>query len=341
VLDSTALNYTRGTGPQTIVPKYILDSQFVPVQSNTTLGFIDSSAPNGQGFAYQALLYELQQGGVPAPVSPNWFGVAIPNPANFNLTSDVYVVLYFHPTPSQAFYNSVDYIAKDGASGGTDWKQLFGYVDRLGGQMTAAIQQYGAPANRLVIFPFLEQPAVFNSGPQYTLQTSEWGNIIHDILQDINNNWINGICTRPKKVILATTSNGSVYLNQYLKESLNGQNSISSNIVEIWDFDSDITTPRVLVNAQGLPLRAYWQNSPGPAGAAFVALPPPPSGSTWTNFQHPNPPNEVPPLPPNASNSKSPPDTPTAGSLYHHYIRDTMFLDAVFNIENDRQLFGW
>jgi hypothetical protein len=345
VLDSTALNYTRGTGPQTIVSKYILDSPFVPVQSNTALGFTDSPGPNSQGFTYRALLYELQQSGAPAFVSPNWFGVAIPNPDNFDLTSDVYVVLYFHPTPSQAFYDnppSGDYNTKRGASGAnpprTDWKQLFGYVDRLGGQMTAAIQQYRAPANRLVIFPFLEQPASFNSGPQYTLQTSEWSNIIHDILQDINSNVVNGICNRTKWVILASISNGSVYLNQFLNDSLNERNSIFSNISEIWDFDSDITVPRVLVDPQGKPLRAYWQNSPGPAGAAFVALP----TSTWTNFQYPSPPNERPPLPPNASNSNPRSGQDTPGSvLYHHYIRDTMFLDAVFNIENDRQLFGW
>jgi hypothetical protein len=284
---------------------------------------------------------------------PNWFGVAIPDPDHFDLSSDVHVIIYFHPTPGQAGYNStVDYPTKTDANG-TDWKQLFAYIDRLGGQMAAAIQQYGAPANRLVIFPFLTEPPEgvlqpsqgYSQPPQYSLQTSEWGNIIHDILQDINTNWVNGICTRPKNVILATTSDGSTYLNQFLNisssDQQSGADSILPNIIEIWDFDSDIATAAPgPVDPQGIHLRAYWQNADGgiPAGTDFVQLPPPPA-STWINFPPPppEPPTEVPPLPPNPSNSNSvrdpgPPYTPEG--LYHHYIRDTMFLDAVWNLAN-------
>jgi hypothetical protein len=309
----------------------IIDSKYgvdrVPVQSNTTLGFTQI-----QNLPYLALLYELREldGVTTAAVSPNWFGVAIPNPANFDLSSDVYVVLYFHPTPAQAGFDNRDYQDKSGANG-TDWKQLYAFVDRLGGQMTAAVQHYAAPANRLVIVPFLKQPS-----PIYTLATSEWGNIIHDILQDINNNVCNGICTRPKNVILASLSNGSVYLNKFLSDSStdasNGNESIFSNIVEVWDFDSDVTRPRVLVDPDGKQLRAYWQNSPGPAGSVFVALPGP---ATWTQFDNP-PPVEVPPLPPNPSNSNptSTPDPPNSVTLFHHYIRDTMFLDAAWKAGN-------
>ena len=135
-------------------------------------------------------------------------------------------------------------------------------------------------------------------------------------------------------MIVASLSNGSVYLNQFLSESSAnqsaGQDSIFSNITEVWDFDSDITRPQVLVNPLGIHLRAYWQNSPGPATSDFVALPGP---SSWAQFQHP-PPNEVPPLPPNASNSNSAPDAPGSVTLFHHYIRDTMFLDAAFKLAN-------
>ena len=281
---------------------------------------------------YHALLYEVREpdGVTVASVSPNWFGVAIPDSANFDLSSDVYVVLYFHPTPGQAHFSNADYLAKNGASGGTDWKQLYAFVDRLGGQMAGAIERYDAPANRLVIFPFLQQPAA-NALP--TLPTKEWGNIIHDILQDINNSIVNGICTRPKKVIVASLSNGSIYLNKFLSDSsadaAGGEESIFSNIIEVWDFDSDVTTPQVLVEPHGKQLRAYWQNSPGPAGADFVALPGP---SSWTHF--PPPPDEVPPLPPQASNSKSAPDAPNSVELFHHYIRDTMFLDAAWKLAN-------
>ena len=125
-------NYTRGTGQQTIDSKYVVDT--VPVVSNSTLNFTQI-----QNLTYQALLYELreQDGQTVAPVSPNWFGVAIPNPANFDLSSDVDVVLYFHPEPAQAGFSNADYFNKNGANG-TDWKQLFAFADRLGGQMAGA-----------------------------------------------------------------------------------------------------------------------------------------------------------------------------------------------------------
>ena len=303
-----------------------------------------NSAPNFtsiQSLNYRALLYELreQDGVTPASVIPNWFGVAIPNSENFDISSDIYTVLYFHPQPNQAGYNNTDYHTKSGSTG-TDWKQLYAFADRLGGQMAAAVEHYGAPANRLVIFPFLAQPEPGKA--PYTLPTSEWGNVIHDILQDINANVVSGICTRPKKVVVAALSNGSLYLNKFLKESqsnaANGLDSIFSNVVEVWDFDSEVSTPQVLVNPLGIQLRAYWQTTIGPAGADFVALPGQPGISaapSWVNFQNP-PPLEKPPLPPNASNSHDPPFTDSANSvlLFHHYIRDTMFLDAAWKLAN-------
>ena len=311
--------YTRGTGLlQTIDSKVVVAP--VPVQSGGAgLGFLPPIGP----LTYRALLYELHNPtGEVSDISPNWFGVAIPNPGNFDLNSDVYVVLYFHPIPGQAGYRDQDYLAKSGTHGGTDWKQLYAYVDRLGGQMAGAIQS-GALANRLVIFPFLKSA-------QYTLLISDWFNIIHDILQDINTNVVNGICTRPKKLIVASVSNGSFYLNKFLVDAATHPNN--NNIIEAWDFDSDITNPNILVDPLGKHLRAYWQqpnNNRIPPGAHFIQLP----ASSWNSFPNP-PPVEVPPLPPNASNSNSSPDT-RAVDRFHHYIRDTMFLDAVFNIEND------
>ncbi len=296
----------------------------MPVVTNSVLNF-----NNVNGLSYRALLYELRNKvtGVTSNIVPNWFGVAIPNPDDFDLSSDVYVVIYFHPTPGQAHYRDADYFAKNGTQGGTDWKQLYAYVDRLGGQMAGAIQSFGAPANRLTIFPFLTQA-------QYTLPTSEWFNIIHDILQDINSNIVNGICTRPKKIIVATLSNGSFYLNKFLADA--AVLPVNSNIIEAWDFDTEISTPQILVNPLGKRLRAYWQG-PVPANTptkTYIHLPTA-SPNSWQNFPLP-PPTEVPPLPPAASNSVSTAD-PINPPLtrVHHYIRDTMFLDAVFNIEND------
>lgn len=293
----------------------------MPVQSDTILDFNQAN-----GLSYRALLYELRDkatGTITASVVPNWFGVAIPNPDAFDISGDVFVVIYFHPTPGQAGYRDQDYPGKTGTQGGTDWKQLYGYVDRLGAQMAGAIQS-AAPANRLAIVPFLTQA-------QYTLSTGEWFNVIHDILQDINTNIVNGICTRPKKVIVATLSNGSVYLNRFLTEA--AVLPSNNNIIEAWDFDSEISQPQIVVNPHGKRLRAYWQGQV-PANTAtktYVHLPVP----DWQNF----PTSaailqEVPPLPPLASNSNSAPDA-SAVVKVHHCIRDTMFLDAIANIEND------
>jgi hypothetical protein len=148
-----------------------------------------------------------QDGQTVASVSPNWFGVAVPNPANFDLSSDVYVVRYFHPEPAQAGFNDADYFNKNGANG-TDWKQLYAFADRLGGQMAGSTEHYNAPTNRLIIFPFLEQPASAPAAP-YTLATSESGDIIHDILQDINNNLVNGTC-RPLRLPTPMHNGGGV-----------------------------------------------------------------------------------------------------------------------------------
>jgi hypothetical protein len=294
----------------------------VPVQSGAALDFSQIEST----LTYRAMLYELHDKAAPnntANIVPNWFGVAIPNPDTFDLSSDVYVVLYFHPTPGQANYRDQDYPAKTGTQGGTDWKQLYAYVDRLGGQMTGAIQ-YGAPANRLVIFPFLTEV-------QYTLPTSEWLNVIHDILQDINANQIPGICTRPKKIVVATLSNGSVYLNKFLTEVSGHQNN--NDIIEVWDFDSKFATTQV--NPHGKHLRAYWQapkDASIPNNADFVQLP----ASSWIKFPKPPLlPDETPPLPPNPSNSNTPNNDVIGGGHYHHHlIRDTMFLDAAWNLDN-------
>ncbi len=309
----------------------------MPVQSSSSAQLNFTTIQN---LPYQALLYELQDAqGSPVQLSPNWFGVAIPDPANFDVSSDVYVILYFHPTPQQsgALFNNTDYPQKDGASGGTDWKQLFAFVDRLGGQMTAAIKKDKAPPNnRLVIFPFLESPFTqpFTLSQPYNLPTSEWGNAIHDILQDINATVISGLCTTPKKVVVASLSNGSVYLDVFLDQSQTDTTSASifPNIVEVWDFDSDvITAGQRKVESHGIHERAYWQQGRDatiPQDADFVQLPP----ARWIKFPNP-PPDEKPPLPPNPSNT-NPNNSGPDPAIPHHYIRDTMFLDAAFKLAN-------
>lgn len=304
----------------TIASKLVVSP--VPVVTDTVLNF----TPPANGLTYRALLYELRDKvtGVTSNIVPNWFGVAIPSPNTFDLSGDVYVIIYFHPTPLQAHYRDADYPAKAGTAGGTPWKQLYAYVDRLGGQMVGAIQA-GKPANRVTIFPFLTEA-------QYTLSTSEWFNVIHDILQDINKNLVSGICTRPKKIIVATLSNGGKYLNRFLGEASGLPDD--SKIIEAWDFDSRFSQGPLLVDPHGKRLRAYWQGAV-PANTptkTYIHLPTV-SPNSWQNFPTP-PPAEIPPLPPNPPNSVSGPDGSPPDKA-HHCIRDTMFLDAVFNIESD------
>jgi hypothetical protein len=289
----------------------------VPVQSDTVLNFLDI-----KDLTYEARLYELrdQNGTTPSRIAPNWFGVAIPNPKNFDISSDVYVVLYFHPTPNQAGYRDSDYFNPDkNPSAGRDWKDIFAHADRFGGQMAGAIQQHNAPANRLTIFPFLTEA-------QYTLPTSEWFNVIHDILQDINTNVVPGICTRPKKIIVATLSNGGKYLNRFLTEASGHPNY--NDIIEVWDFDSAFSQGPIFVDPHGKRLRAYWQAQvpQSTQNATYIHLP----ARSWGSFPNPTP-SEVPPLPGDPGDVT----TRNTGNYYHHLIRDTMFLDADWNIEND------
>jgi hypothetical protein len=312
-------NFTRGTGRHSIVSKLVVKD--VPVHPTT--GVLDFKTE--ANLVYEARLYELKDKatGLTSSIVPNWFGVAIPDPDNFDITGDVYVLVYFHPTPQQqnAGYSDTDYLAKSGTNG-TDWKQLYAYVDRLGGQAAGAIEA-NAPRNRIVVFPFLKTAG-------YTITNDEWFNVIHEILKDINTNLVQGICTRPKKVIVGTLSNGAVYLNKFLLQVAGTQHD--NKVVEVWDFDSEIAT--TVVNPLTKRLRAYWQGGV-PASTAkktYIHLP----EGRWAKLLNgtiPTP-NEIPPFPPNPPNSTSQPDQANWAKV-HHYIRDTMFLDAVVNIEAD------
>jgi hypothetical protein len=162
---------------------------------------------------------------------------------------------------------------------------------------------------------------------QYTLATSEWFNVIHDILQDINRDVVPGICTRPKKVIVATLSNGTMYVDKFLAET--SLLPINSSVVEAWDFDTDIVSGQEApLDPHNRRLRAYWQGRaqirPNTKPSTYIHLPPQ-GPNSWQKLDALQPlQTEVPPLP-----------TMTDGERVHHYIRDMMFLDADFNIEAD------
>ena len=81
--------------------------------------------------------------------SPNWFGVAVPD----GITDFTNVVIYFHPTPGQAGYFDSDYPSKSngGISTHSNWKELLGYVDRLGSQLGGAVKTALATPNQIVM----------------------------------------------------------------------------------------------------------------------------------------------------------------------------------------------
>ncbi len=157
--------------------KLLLDDATFVEQGATPLDF------ETRQVAFTALLYELQERtspGVAANVVPNWFGVGVPD----NSTDFRNVILYFHPNPSQggAGYNPLRYQTKSGPPG-TNWKELFAYVDRLGNQLAGAATS-AQLANQIVILPFMKQFRDVGILPKF------WYHIVRDILADIQTNGV-------------------------------------------------------------------------------------------------------------------------------------------------------
>jgi hypothetical protein len=168
--------FTRGPG-RFPVSKVLLDDSTFVEQGATPLDF------ETRDVGFSALLYELQERNSPGPaanVVPNWFGVAVPD----NITDFRNVILYFHPNPGQggAGYNPSTYQTKSGPPG-TNWKELFAYVDRLGYQLAGAATS-AALANQIVIVPFMKQFRDVGILPKF------WYHIVRDILADIQTNGV-------------------------------------------------------------------------------------------------------------------------------------------------------
>jgi hypothetical protein len=168
--------FTRGPGRHP-VDKLLLDDATFVEQGPTPLDF------ETRQVAFTALLYELQERnnpGVAANVVPNWFGVAVPD----NISDFRNVILYFHPNPSQggAGYSTSTYQTKSGPPG-TNWKELFAYVDRLGNQLAGAATT-AELSNQIVILPFMKQFREVGILPKF------WYHIVRDILEDIRTNGV-------------------------------------------------------------------------------------------------------------------------------------------------------
>jgi hypothetical protein len=179
--DPALPEFTRGTGKHPAVNKHLVDRASVP-------GTGDFTYLLNQQVSFATLLYELvdlSNNPVSGTLfSPNWFGVAVPD----GITDFTNVVIYFHPTPGQAGYGDGDYALKNngGVPGRTNWKELLGYVDRLGSQLAGAVKSAMAIRNQVVIVPLMRNSNVVNgaSAPAGILPR-QWYYIVNDIVQDL------------------------------------------------------------------------------------------------------------------------------------------------------------
>lgn len=191
--DSALGQFTRGTGRQKVSNKHLLDAASAPVSGSGDLAFLHDG---DVGLSFSTLLYELVDVQNNAPVdggefSPNWFGVAVPD----SVTDFTNVVIYFHPTPGQAGYMDPDYASKTNASdtrNNTYWKELLGYVDRLGSQLAGAVKHSGATQNQIVIVPLMRNDNLDGKDSSNHLRhvaagvlPSQWYYIVNDILKDL------------------------------------------------------------------------------------------------------------------------------------------------------------
>jgi hypothetical protein len=184
--EGNVAKYTQGTVHHSN-PYYALNyrNDPPPIKDDGSLLNFESRV-----IGFTALLYELQNGsGTAANVVPNWFGVAVPD----GITDFRNVIVYFHPNPTQsgAGYNPNDYQNKSG-NNGTNWKELFAYVERLGKQLAGAAKYSSGGndlRNQIVILPFMRDYDDVGVFPQY------WSFIIKAILDDLYQQYQNGAFT--------------------------------------------------------------------------------------------------------------------------------------------------
>jgi hypothetical protein len=172
--DAQLDQYTRGASHvDSVTSKYLVNSATVRDNNNLLMFNKDNDVQ------FTALLYELT--GIPQKQSPDWIGVAVPK----DRTVFTNVIIYFHPSTAQpgALYSPDDYPNKTGLKG-TNWKELFAYVDRLGSQLAGGILQGGSP-DQIVIFPFMRDNNLSDAG----ILPDQWYFVVRDILDDI---FVNG-----------------------------------------------------------------------------------------------------------------------------------------------------
>jgi hypothetical protein len=180
--DSALAEFTRGTGRQQVDNKNLIDKG--SVGGNGAFSYLQDNV------SFVSLLYELVDLQNKNPVdgdqfSPNWFGVAVP----VGIRDFTNVVIYFHPTPAQAGYVDLrDYASKSngGVSTHSNWKELLGYVDRLGSQLAGAVNNAQATPNQVVIVPLMRsenRDGGVRAGAG--ILPRQWYYIVNDILKDV------------------------------------------------------------------------------------------------------------------------------------------------------------
>lgn len=182
--------FTRGTGHQTAPNKHLIDISAVSPETSSDPFVLFHDVG---GLSFYTLLYELVENGEPADATiyaPNWFGVAVPE----GIADFTNVVIYFHPTPGQAGYSDSFYANKNGGTNPatrdpTYWKELLGYVDRLGAQLAGAVKTAGASHNQIVIVPLMMNGNVdgATTAPfgDPGILPRQWYYIVNDILADL------------------------------------------------------------------------------------------------------------------------------------------------------------
>jgi hypothetical protein len=224
-------------------------------------------------------------------VVPNWFGVAVPA----GITDFTKPNIFFHPIPAQDGYKDSDYPTKSGK-----WPQLFYYMERLGYQADAAIQFHGAPANQIVIMPFLTSAAT-DTG----ILPTTWRGIVTDILTNVQAAQGGGASQVViSEVVVSSFSVGYVYSSAFRNTAA----GLSPLLTQVWDFDGyPKASSNLLVTTAAYKAIKYDQASE--QDSFHVPL------SRWVNY-----PNQ----PPNPGD----PPAPQNGGAVHTAIRDFMFLHA-------------
>lgn len=271
-------NYHEGSGYHER-PRLIVDPS--TVSGTAPLQFFSSTV------RVTTMLFQLD-----ASVVPNWFGVAIPN----NTRDFSKPNIFFHPIPAQAGYQDADYPTKTGL-----WPQLFYYLERLGYQIDAAIQSFGASPTQIVVMPFLTSAATGTG-----ILPAEWQSILTDILSDVRFA-VSGVGNAPvtiTEVAISSFSVGLVYSNAFR----NTASGLKPLLKQVWDFDGyPRSLASSLVSTSTYQVRKYEQVVE--PSSYYLPL------ARWSNY---------PAMAPNPGD----PSRPTNGNEVHHAIRDFMFLHA-------------